>query len=274
MCGPARWSTVLLAAPTRSSCLVQHLRVWRGASTPFRLERRRSFARAGRGARRGNSSSRNVCPSSFSSWVSWSWVLTAPWCRWPGGSPPTAGTAQVVRVPRLRCSSGDVGLAGEPSRVARGMKVLGGRWYSPPRPPVDIRSAVSALIAALEDDGTRVRWLSAQALGEVGPEAAPAVPALIRLLGSDDEGSRNSACIGLRGIGPAAKEALPALQRALSDPSPDVRQFARAAIEKIQVPLGSRRPPHSERFSSVASVTHSRAPSQSNPPVQCRSSRP
>jgi len=84
------------------------------------------------------------------------------------------------------------------------------------------------------DEDTSVRAWSAQAIGEIGLDAAPAVPALIVLLADPDEGSRNSACIALYGIGPAARDALPALRKALEDPSVDVRRFAQRAVERIQ----------------------------------------
>ena len=54
------------------------------------------------------------------------------------------------------------------------------------------------------------------------------------MLTDGDEGARNGACIALTGIGPAAKEALPALRTALSDPSADVRGFAKRAIATIE----------------------------------------
>jgi HEAT repeat protein len=71
-------------------------------------------------------------------------------------------------------------------------------------------------------------------LRSIGPDA---IPALIQALNDPDVGPRNSACIALGDIGPLAKEALPALQKALNDPEPDVRQFARGAIEKIEKPV-------------------------------------
>jgi HEAT repeat protein len=98
----------------------------------------------------------------------------------------------------------------------------------------DCQACLSALIQVLGDPDTRVRELAAHAVGGFGAKGAPAVPALIRLLKYPDEGSRNTACIGLRSIGPAAKDALPALRDALSDPSADVRVFARRAIESIE----------------------------------------
>lgn len=118
--------------------------------------------------------------------------------------------------------------------VALFLNAAAGGWYEPTRPRLDIRGCLRALIAALSDSDARVNGLAAQAAGAIGPEASPAVPALIALLGSADEGSRNSACIGLTGIGPSAKEALPALRKALGDPSPDVKRFARRAIDTIE----------------------------------------
>jgi len=41
---------------------------------------------------------------------------------------------------------------------------------------------------------------SAQAIGEIGPDAAPVLPTLVVLLANPDEGSR----IAFHGIGPAA----------------------------------------------------------------------
>ena len=113
------------------------------------------------------------------------------------------------------------------------LEALSGGWFDNSRPRLDIRLGLSTLVNALKDKDGAVRSWSAQAIGNIGPEAAQAVPFLVELLGSVDEGSRNGACIGLKGIGPAAKQALPALQNALSDPSTDVRKFSKWAIEYI-----------------------------------------
>ena len=118
--------------------------------------------------------------------------------------------------------------------VALALNVLAGNWYDRSKERMDIRAALPVLIAALQDADGSVRAWSAQAIGEIGPDAAQAVPALVMLLGNADEGSRNSACIALYGIGPAAKAALPALEKALSDPSADLRRFAQRAVEKIR----------------------------------------
>jgi HEAT repeat protein len=118
--------------------------------------------------------------------------------------------------------------------AALALNVLAGAWFDPSWPKLDIKTALPALIAALQDSEPNVRGWSAQAIGEIGSDAESAVPELIILLSNPDEGSRNSACIALRGIGPAAKAALPALRNSLSDPSKDVRQFAELAIKSIQ----------------------------------------
>jgi HEAT repeat protein len=118
--------------------------------------------------------------------------------------------------------------------VALAFNVLAGDWFDRSWPKLDIKKGLPALVAALQDSDASVRAWSAQAIGEIGPDAAQAVPALVTLLSNADEGSRNSACIALRGIGPAAKEALPALRNSLADPSKDVRLFAALAIQSIQ----------------------------------------
>jgi hypothetical protein len=118
--------------------------------------------------------------------------------------------------------------------AALALTVLAGAWFDPSWSQLDIKAALRALIAALQDSEPNVRAWSAQAIGEIGPDAESAVPELITLLSNPDEGSRNSACIALRGIGPAAKTALPALRNSLSDLSKDVRRFAELAIKSIQ----------------------------------------
>jgi len=118
--------------------------------------------------------------------------------------------------------------------AALALNVLAGGWYDRSWPKLDIKAALPALVAALQDSDSSVRAWSAQAIGDIGADAATAVPDLISLLSNGDEGSRNSACIALRFIGPAAKQALPDLKKALSDPSKDVRRFAALAIENIE----------------------------------------
>jgi hypothetical protein len=118
--------------------------------------------------------------------------------------------------------------------VALFLAVAGSEWYEPGRPRLTFTECVTALVAALGDSDGRVRALAAQAVPATGAAGAAAVPALIGPLSSSREGDRNSACIGLAGLGPAATPALPALRNALSDPSADVRGFAKRAIERIE----------------------------------------
>jgi HEAT repeat protein len=118
--------------------------------------------------------------------------------------------------------------------VALVLNVLGGNWFDRSQPKMNLLPCLPALLTALKDSDASVRAWAAQAIGEIGPDAAEAVPALVTLLRNEDEGSRNSAAIGLRGIGRVAKDALPALRETLSDPSPDVRRFAMQAIQRIE----------------------------------------
>jgi HEAT repeat protein len=98
---------------------------------------------------------------------------------------------------------------------------------------VDIRAALPALTAALNDRDELVRAWAAEDIANIGPDAASAVPALTKLL-NPAEPIRASACFGLRGIGPAARSALPALKHLLSDPDDHVRTMATWAVAAIQ----------------------------------------
>ncbi len=77
----------------------------------------------------------------------------------------------------------------------------------------------------------RTRSLAASALGEM--RARTAVPALIRALDDGDARVRRAVVEALGQIGPAAKTAIPALTRALSDDDPEVRVKARHTLERI-----------------------------------------
>lgn len=130
------------------------------------------------------------------------------------------------------------GLADADARVRRGVALYlewaGGNYGRIAARPLDLRPYLSPLAAALRDSDQRVKELSAEAIGLIGPAASIAVPDLVRMLEDPAEGLRNTACVGLAGIGPPAKGALPALRKALADPSKDVRQFAQHAIDKIE----------------------------------------
>jgi HEAT repeat protein len=96
------------------------------------------------------------------------------------------------------------------------------------------RDSLSALIAVLQTRMPGSTNWPPKPSAQSGPDASSAVPALLALLGPANEGSRNSACLGLTGIGVNTREALPALRQALSDPSVDVKWFARKAIDTIE----------------------------------------
>jgi HEAT repeat protein len=121
--------------------------------------------------------------------------------------------------------------------------------------------AVSALIAALDDEESSVRLAAAQALGKIGP---PALPGLIEALGYEGYEARASAAYALAeigemalstlidalkhsdpkvragtaralgAIGPAAAVALSALATALGDVDPSAAREARNAFEKAR----------------------------------------
>jgi HEAT repeat protein len=120
--------------------------------------------------------------------------------------------------------------------VAVALDVVGGGWWQFPdgRPKLDLRPALPALRAALQDSDPDVRAWAAQDLSDMGAAAGPAVPRLRAMLHRPDAESRGSACRALGQIGAAAHVALPDLRRALEDSSPSVRQAARAAIVSIR----------------------------------------
>jgi HEAT repeat protein len=60
------------------------------------------------------------------------------------------------------------------------------------------------------------------------------VPQLINMLDSDDDDTRGKTILALGRIGPPAKAAVPRLLKVLSsDPDEDIREDARAAVQKI-----------------------------------------
>lgn len=130
------------------------------------------------------------------------------------------------------------GLADADVRLRRGVALYlflaGGNDSKIAPRALDLTSFLDPLVQALRDPDQRVKELSAQAVGLIGPAAAVAVPELVRLLADPAEGLRNTACTGLAGIGPLARDALPALRNALADSRPDVRRSAQSAIDKIE----------------------------------------
>ena len=120
--------------------------------------------------------------------------------------------------------------------VAVALDVVGGGWWHFPdgRRGLDLRPALPALLAALQDSDPGVRAWAAQDLSDMGANAAAAVPPLRAMLRRPDPESRGNACRALGKIGAAAAGVLPDLEHALGDSSPEVRQAAREAVARIE----------------------------------------
>ena len=75
--------------------------------------------------------------------------------------------------------------------------------------------AANALVSILnESKNPTFRKRAAEAIGEIGPEAAIAIPSLIKALRDDDTYVRRSAASALGKVGPLTKEVIPALVNA------------------------------------------------------------
>jgi HEAT repeat protein len=93
--------------------------------------------------------------------------------------------------------------------------------------------AVLALAAAVREGVGDVARMAAQILGDLGAAAQDAVPALVAALGADSWYVRNAAAEALARMGPAAKGAVPALVAALRDVKFGNRGPAVHALGKI-----------------------------------------
>lgn len=93
---------------------------------------------------------------------------------------------------------------------------------------------VPAMVRALADNNSLVRWNAASVLGRIGPAAKDAVPALVRVLkdphtvvtvgAKKGHKVRELAAWALGKIGPEAKDAVPSLVQALGDDNSEVRK--------------------------------------------------
>lgn len=90
---------------------------------------------------------------------------------------------------------------------------------------------VDALIRDLKAEKTDQRSHAAEALGHLGPLAAPAVPALLKALGDKSLEVRHEALMALGHIGPAARAAVPELVTLVK--SADADQMKIGAIEAL-----------------------------------------
>jgi HEAT repeat protein len=97
------------------------------------------------------------------------------------------------------------------------------------------KSAVAAMIDALQDDAEQVRYHASWTLGVYGPEAKSAVTVLIVSLQKDKAtGVRENAAWSLGYLGPDAQSAIPALRAALEDPQQTVRNYAKGALQQLE----------------------------------------
>jgi HEAT repeat protein len=111
----------------------------------------------------------------------------------------------------------------------------------PKEPEFDGRP-LSSWVADLKGTAPQTRNAAAYAISGMGPAAKSAVPALIAALDDPEPVVRFPVCIALREIGPDAKEAVPALTKALDDRNDDVAAMARKAI--ITITGEDPRPPN------------------------------
>jgi HEAT repeat protein len=78
-----------------------------------------------------------------------------------------------------------------------------------------------------------IRVAALEALGTMGPDAAPAIPAVIQALSHDDPRVRTAAARLLGRFGPLARQAAGPLRALLTDPDPEVRRAASDAVLSI-----------------------------------------
>jgi HEAT repeat protein len=98
------------------------------------------------------------------------------------------------------------------------------------------RPAVGPLTELLKSEDPVLRRQAARALGKLGPISLPAVGELVRLLRSDPDALvREHAAEALGDIGPEAAAGVPALVGALKDPVPRVRRDAVRSLGQMGV---------------------------------------
>lgn len=93
---------------------------------------------------------------------------------------------------------------------------------------------IPLLIQALNDTDEDTQWRAIEELGLIGGEAASAAQAIARMLDSPNERIRAVSAEALGAIGPGAHTTLPKLVEATRDDSEDVRNAAKRAIDQIR----------------------------------------
>jgi hypothetical protein len=99
------------------------------------------------------------------------------------------------------------------------------------------------LMTDLKSGGERDRIFAVRTLPDRKGDAAQVVPALVEALHDKASDVRWSAAIGLGYFGARAKDAIPALQAATTDRDARVREAARVALGRIDPNLAQKGPP-------------------------------
>jgi hypothetical protein len=95
------------------------------------------------------------------------------------------------------------------------------------------QKSTADLVADLKSKEEKDRLIAVRLLPQRRSDAAKTVPALIEALQDHESDIRWSAAIGLGTLGEAAKEAVPALQAAQQDSDARVREAAGVALSRI-----------------------------------------
>lgn len=99
--------------------------------------------------------------------------------------------------------------------------------------PPDLGAIVPAVTELLKDADSGTRWHAAHLLGQIGPRASAAVPLLIEVLSDEDETVRSYAAYAIGKIGADSKVAGPPLIKLLKDRAANVRESAANTLAKV-----------------------------------------
>ncbi len=100
--------------------------------------------------------------------------------------------------------------------------------------------STAELLNDLKGSEDRDRLIAVRLLPQRKGDAADIVPALIAALSDKDSDIRWSAAIGLGGFGEQARDAIPALQTVQKDRDARVREAARKALARIDPTLAGK----------------------------------
>jgi TonB family protein len=142
------------------------------------------------------------------------------------GLPPMAGPA-AGRTGDPSASDPDL----QPTRIVPHLARTGRRRGTP-----DPRLLIPPLVRALRNDDKDIRAGAARALGQLGPDAAPALSQVVHALQDTSWEVRIQACHALRKMGPDAHGAGDALRQAGGDADERVRGAAARALARMAAP--------------------------------------